>query len=50
MVTSLDSRGYSKNIIKRIGFPIEKLGDPVEPGTITGRISSKASSETGLPS
>jgi L-fuculokinase len=49
MVTSLDSRGYSKNIIKRIGFPIEKLGDPVEPGTITGRISSKASSETGLP-
>jgi L-fuculokinase len=49
MVTSLDSRGYSKNIIRRIGFPIEKLGDPVEPGTITGRINLKASSETRLP-
>ena len=49
MVTSLSSRGYSKNILSRIGFPIEKLGKPVEPGTITGRISSKASSETGLP-
>ena len=49
MVTSLSSRGYSKNIINRIGFPIEKLGKPVEPGTITGRISSKASAETGLP-
>ena len=49
MVTSLASRGYSKKIIKRIGFPIKKLGEPVEPGTITGRISPKASSETGLP-
>jgi L-fuculokinase len=49
MVTSLATRGYSKNIINKIGFPIEKLGTPVEPGTITGRITQKASSETGLP-
>ncbi len=49
MVTSLSSRGYSKNIINNIGFPIEKLGEPVEPGTITGRVNAKASSETGLP-
>jgi len=49
MVTSLSSRGYSKNIINNIGFPIEKLGKPVEPGTITGRVNAKASSETGLP-
>jgi L-fuculokinase len=49
MVTNLSSRGYSKNIIDKIGFPIEKLGNPVEPGTVTGRISQKASSETGLP-
>lgn len=49
MVTSLSSRGYSKNIINNIGFPIEKLGKPVEPGTITGRVNTKASSETGLP-
>jgi L-fuculokinase len=49
MVTSLSSRGYSKNIISRIGFPFEKMGTPVEPGTITGKITSKASAETGLP-
>lgn len=49
MVTSLSSRGYSKNIIKRIGFPVEKLGKPVEPGTITGKVNSKASVKTGLP-
>ena len=49
MVTSLSSRGYSKNIISRIGFPFEKMGTPVEPGTITGKVTSKASAETGLP-
>ena len=49
MVTSLSARGYSKNIIGRIGFPIEKLGNPVEPGTITGKVNHKASMETGLP-
>jgi L-fuculokinase len=48
MVTNLSSRGYSKKIIKNTGFPIEKLGKPVEAGTITGKVSSKASSETGL--
>jgi L-fuculokinase len=48
MVTSLSSRGYSKNIISRTGFPAEKLGIPVEPGTITGRVNSRAASETGL--
>ena len=50
MVTSLSSRGYSKNIISRTGFPVEKLGIPVEPGTITGRVNSRAAAETGLPS
>jgi len=49
MVTSLSSRSYSKDILKSIGFPEEKMGIPVEPGTITGRITSKASDETGLP-
>jgi L-fuculokinase len=49
MVTSLALRGYSKNIINKTGFPAEKLGIPVEPGTITGSVSTKASSETGLP-
>jgi L-fuculokinase len=49
MVTTLTSRGYSRNILARAGFPIEKMGIPVEPGTITGKINLKASSETALP-
>jgi L-fuculokinase len=49
MVTSLSSRGYSENIINRIGFPIGKMGTPVEPGTITGEVNNRASVETGLP-
>jgi L-fuculokinase len=49
MVTSLNTRGYSENILSKIGFPAEKLGTPVEPGTITGRVNAKASAETGLP-
>jgi L-fuculokinase len=49
MVTSLETRGYSKKIIDRIGFPAEKLGKPVEPGTITGRVTSSAAEKTGLP-
>jgi L-fuculokinase len=49
MVTDLNSRTFSKNILGRIGFPIEKLGKPVEPGTIIGRVNKKASEATGLP-
>jgi L-fuculokinase len=49
MVTSLVSRGYSGNIVAKTGFPIEKLGITVEPGTITGRVNAAAASETGLP-
>lgn len=49
MVTSLETRGYSKKIIDRIGFPAEKLGKPVEPGTITGRVTSSAAEKTDLP-
>lgn len=49
MVTSLASRGFSRNILARAGFPFEKMGIPVEPGTITGKVNPKASSETGLP-
>jgi len=49
MVTSLSSRSYSGNILSSIGFPEDKMGTPVEPGTVTGKISSRASAETGLP-
>jgi L-fuculokinase len=49
MLTNLSSRGFSENIINKIKFPSEKLGTPVEAGTIIGRINSKASSETSIP-
>lgn len=49
MLTSLKSRNFSDNILKRIGFPEEKLGTIVEPGTITGTITKKASESTSIP-
>jgi L-fuculokinase len=49
MLTNLHTRGFSINIINKIKFPFEKIGTPVEAGTITGKINSKASSETGIP-
>ena len=49
MMTSLETRSFSKNIISKIKFPFEKIAPPVEAGTITGKISSKASSETAIP-
>jgi L-fuculokinase len=48
MVTTLSSRSWSDNILKRMGFPASKLGKPVEPGTITGKVNARAASETGL--
>ncbi|HCU20392.1 MAG TPA: L-fuculokinase [Bacteroidales bacterium] len=49
MVTSLVKRGYSDNILNSINFPAGKMGIPAEPGTITGRITSGASSVTSIP-
>ncbi len=49
MLTNLGTRGISENILSKIKFPFEKIGTPVEAGTITGKISSKASSVTSLP-
>jgi L-fuculokinase len=49
MLTNLTSRGYSKNIISKTGFPFEKMGTPVEAGTITGKINARASGETSIP-
>jgi L-fuculokinase len=49
MLTRLKSRDYSGNILDRIGFPKEKMGRVVEPGTITGTVTGKASAETSLP-
>ena len=49
MVSSLSSRKFSVPILNRIGFPAEKLGDPVEAGNIIGKVNNKAASETGIP-
>ena len=49
MTTNLKNRDFSPVILDKIHFPIEKMGKPVEPGTITGNINSKASAETMIP-
>jgi L-fuculokinase len=49
MLTNLQTRGFSEDIINKIKFPFEKIVSPVEAGTVTGKINSKASAETGLP-
>jgi L-fuculokinase len=50
MLTNLSTRKFSGNILEKTGFTIEKMGNPVEPGTITGRINAVASAGTGIPS
>jgi len=49
MMTNLSARKFSESILARIGFPSEKFGIPVEPGTITGIITGAASKKTGIP-
>jgi L-fuculokinase len=49
MLTTLRTRGFSENILTKINFPYEKMGSLVEPGTITGKVNHKASSETSIP-
>ena len=49
MLTDISSRSFSGNILDKTGFPSEKMGKPVEPGTITGKISRNAAAATGIP-
>jgi L-fuculokinase len=49
MLTTPGKRGFSENILDKIGFPSEKFGNVVEAGTITGTINKKASAETSIP-
>jgi L-fuculokinase len=49
MLTGLATRAVSPYLTGKIGFPPEKMGSAVEPGTITGKVTGKASSETGIP-
>ena len=48
MTTNLSKRAFSVKILDKIGFPAEKFGNVVEAGTLIGRISKKASIETGI--
>ncbi len=49
MLTNLNTRSFSENILGKIKFPFEKMMLPVEAGTITGKVNSRASAETSLP-
>ncbi|HEX2968115.1 MAG TPA: L-fuculokinase [Bacteroidales bacterium] len=49
MLTGLSSRSFSENICRSLNFPVEKMGTPVEAGTVTGKVSAKAAVETFLP-
>jgi L-fuculokinase len=49
MLTDLSTRGFSENIFNKIRFPFEKIGTPVEAGTITGKIDTNASAKTAIP-
>lgn len=49
MCTDLLTRNFSKAILEKTGFPPGKISSPVEAGTIIGEITSRSSSETGLP-
>jgi len=49
MVTNLATRSFSNTILSKIAFPVEKLGNAVEAGTLIGKIKDKASLETGIP-
>ncbi len=48
MMTDIRTRDFSDEIFSSIGIE-NKFPDIVEPGDIVGKISSKASKETGLP-
>ncbi|TAL69264.1 MAG: L-fuculokinase [Bacteroidetes bacterium] len=49
MLTNLSTRGFSENIFNKINFSSEKMGRPVEAGTVTGKINRKASEKTSIP-
>ena len=49
MLNNQLKRKYSDTIFRRIGFPMEMMGETVEPGTIIGNVTGKASAETSIP-
>jgi L-fuculokinase len=49
MMTGFKNRYWSEKILSSVGFPADKLGKPVEPGTVIGKVSSMASLQTSIP-
>jgi len=49
MLTDLSSQNYSKVIFDSIGVDPDKLCPLARPGEIAGRVTGKASEETGIP-
>lgn len=49
MLTSLESRGFSDRILSSIGMTKDQFPNWVEPGEVIGKVTAKASAETGIP-
>ncbi len=49
MMTNLQTRQLSENILRKIGLPLELMGHLTEAGTMIGKVTSKASQETSIP-
>jgi len=49
MLTNLNTRRFSENIMNKINFPLEKIVPVVEAGMVVGKINSIASGETAIP-
>jgi L-fuculokinase len=49
MLTDLSTRQFSRKILGKLNYPGDKMGTPVEAGTIVGKVLSTASKETGIP-
>ena len=49
MLTDLSSQSYSKEIFDAIGVDMKKLLPAVRPGNVVGKVTRKASDDTGIP-
>lgn len=49
MMNNQSERRFSEKIFKRTGIPSGLMGKTVEPGTIVGRVTARASEETRIP-
>ncbi len=49
MMNNQSERKFSEKIFKRTGIPSGLMGKTVEPGTIVGRVTARASEETRIP-